>query len=88
VVIRVYYGGPPNNFSLELQEKAENSYILVLKMIGSKNVGALEFACILGRNIKCSVIIIINNYFIYMLPTYNRQDSLLLAVPLAKSLTA
>jgi len=31
----------------------------VLTIIGSKNVCALEFACILGRNIKCSVIIII-----------------------------
>jgi len=27
--------------------------------MGSKNACALEFACILGRNIKCSVIIII-----------------------------
>jgi len=27
--------------------------------MGSKNECALEFACILGRNIKCSVIIII-----------------------------
>jgi len=27
--------------------------------MGSKNAYALEFACILGRNIKCSVIIII-----------------------------
>jgi len=29
------------------------------KIMGSKNACALEFACILGRNIKCSVIIII-----------------------------
>jgi len=47
------------NFSLDLQEKAENSSISVLKMMGSKNVCTLEFACILGRNIKCSIIIII-----------------------------
>jgi len=28
--------------------------------MGSKNACALEFACILGLNIKCSAIIIIN----------------------------
>jgi len=31
------------------------------KIIGSKNVCTLEFACILGRNIECSAIIIIIN---------------------------
>jgi len=29
--------------------------------MGGKNACALEFACILGRKIKCSVIIIINS---------------------------
>jgi len=47
------------NFFLDLQEKAENSSSSVLKIMGSKNACALEFAWILGRNIKCSVIIII-----------------------------
>jgi len=47
------------NFFLDLQEKAENSSISVLKIMSSKNACAREFACILGRNIKCSVIIII-----------------------------
>jgi len=45
--------------SLDFQETAENSSVLVLNIMGTKNVYALEFACILGRNIKCSVIIII-----------------------------
>jgi len=38
---------------------AENSSVSGLKIMGSKNACALEFACILERNIKCSVIIII-----------------------------
>jgi len=32
------------------------------KIMGSKNACALEFACILGHNIKCLVIIIISVY--------------------------
>jgi len=36
-----------------LQEKAENSSISVQTIMGSKNECALEFAWILGRNIKC-----------------------------------
>jgi len=42
---------------LDLQEK--KSSISVLKIMDSKNPCALEFACILGRNIKYSVIFII-----------------------------
>jgi len=38
-------------------------YLLVRKY---RNACALEFACILGRNIKCSVIIIIITYVTYV----------------------
>jgi len=40
------------NFSLDLQETAENSSISALKIMGGKNALALELACILGRNIN------------------------------------
>jgi len=39
--------------------KGWNSSISVLKIMSSKNACALEFACILWRNIECSIIIII-----------------------------
>jgi len=45
------------NFSLDLQEKAENSSISVLKIMSSKNVCALEFACIFGRNAQLLLLI-------------------------------
>jgi len=48
------------NFSLDLQEEPDNSSVSVLKIMASKNVCALEFACILGRKIKWSVIIIMS----------------------------
>jgi len=36
-----------------------HNFAKLAKIMGSKYACALEFACILGRNIKCSVIIII-----------------------------
>jgi len=45
-----------------LSRPSRNDWKLICfsaKIMGCKNVCALEFACILGRNIKCSVIIII-----------------------------
>jgi len=59
------------NFSLDLQEKAENSSISVQNIMGHKNVCALEFACILGLNIKSSVIIIIIIIILYVPYSFN-----------------
>jgi len=44
---------------LPIMFSAENSSFSMLNNMGSKNACALVFACISGRNIKCSVIIII-----------------------------
>ena len=42
-----------------LQSKVEVSFVYELGRIGSENACAFEFACIIGHNIKCSVIIVI-----------------------------
>jgi len=47
------------HYTVQGTQIVQEYLILVLKMMGSKNACTLEFACILGRNIKCSVIIII-----------------------------
>jgi len=48
-----------------LSRNSRNGWTLIYfsaKIMGSKNACALEYAYILGRNIKCSVIIIINKH--------------------------
>jgi len=45
----------------------------VLKIIGCKNACAFEFACILGRNNKCSVIILPFIFHIAMFSAMNAR---------------